>query len=98
MVRIAIALGVAVVGGLIAGLLGWIFADIVPKGETRWAFYFIFGIPIYLILSLIFEPIGYLMNPDPDGTWPRLLRAVISILIWSLFVGVALVTSTKLKS
>ena len=97
MARITIALVVAVVGGLIAGLLDWIFTDIVPKGETRWAFYFIFGIPIYLILSLIFEPIGYLMNPDRDGTWPRLLRVVFSTLIWSLFVAVALVTSTKLK-
>lgn len=97
MARITIALVVAVVGGLIAGLLDWIFADIVPKGETRWVFYFIFGIPIYLILSLVFEPVGYLMNPDRDDTWPRILRVVFSTLIWSLFVVVALVTSTKLK-
>ena len=97
MVRIAIALVVALAGGALAGFLDWMLGGFVPSGNTRWAFYIIFGIPLYLFLSVVFEPIGYLMMPDREGSWPRLMRVIFSTIVWCLFIFTALAISANLK-
>ena len=97
MVRIAVAFGVAIVGGALAGFLDWFLGGFVPSDSTRWAFYAIFGIPLYLILSVIFEPIGMLMTPDNVRQWPRLMRIIFGTAVWCVFLFTAIAISVNLK-
>ena len=98
MFRIAVAFVAAFIGGVLAGCLDWLFTGFVPNGETRWAFYAIFGIPVYLVLSVFLAPFAYLMMPDRLRDWPRLMRTIFSTLVWCAFFFTTLFTSINLKS
>ena len=98
MLRIVVAFGVAIAGGAFAGFLDWVLSGFVPSGSTRWAFYAIFGIPLYLLLSIIFEPIGILMMPGEVKQWPRLMRITFGTVVWCVFFFTAIGISVNLKS
>ncbi|MEQ1517439.1 MAG: hypothetical protein ABL931_13225 [Usitatibacteraceae bacterium] len=96
--RIVVALVSAVIGGALFGIGATFFQGMVPDNGTRWAFYFFFGIPAWIIAQLFGEALYGVVVPAFVQEWGNVARSLYLIILFSLTVASALITSATITS
>ena len=96
--RIAIAFIVAVVGGASFGIAAVFFNGFIPNRPTRWAFYFLFGIPAWLVAEAYGDILHRAILPSSANAWSTLARVIYLVIVYCLVFVSALVTSQRISS
>ncbi len=96
--RFAIALASAIIGGALFGVGAAFFEGMVPNDTTRWAFYFFFGIPVWIAAELFGGALYALIVPTSVRQWGNVARGVYLIVITCVTIISALFSATKITS
>jgi hypothetical protein len=96
--RFAIALTSAVIGGALFGIGGAFFQGMVPNDATRWAFYFLIGIPVWIAAEIFGEALFMVIVPSAIRQWGNIARTAYLAFISCVTNASALITSAKITS
>ena len=74
--RFAIAMAAAIIGGALFGVAATFFLGMVPNDATRYAFYFFFGIPAWIVAEIFGEALYAAMVPSAIREWGRFVQLI----------------------